>query len=139
MTEAPSDTGALDRFREIVDNATAGRVFGAPIAHDDMIILPVVKISTGAGGGRGTRPAKGGRQADGTGGGFGMSVRPLGVYVLRDGKVSWQPAIDVNTVILGGQLVAVTALLVLRALLGTKASRHARLRQTMRVHRPRRR
>jgi len=36
---------------------------------------------------------------------------------VRDGDVSWRPAVDVNRVILGGQLVAITALLVLRPVL----------------------
>ena len=35
-----------------------------------------------------------------------------------DGRVRWHPAIDVNRVILGGQLVAATALVMLGPLLG---------------------
>ncbi|GIG27125.1 hypothetical protein [Cellulomonas denverensis] len=38
-------------------------------------------------------------------GAFGTQIRPLGVYVVRDGDVSWQPAMDLNRVILGGQIV----------------------------------
>jgi hypothetical protein len=38
------------------------------------------------------------------------------VYILRDTKVQWRPAIDLNKVILGGQIVAVVALLVIRAI-----------------------
>jgi hypothetical protein len=38
----------------------------------------------------------------------------VGAYVLRDGELRWQPALDVNRVILGGQVVAVIALLTLR-------------------------
>lgn len=38
-------------------------------------------------------------------GAFGTHTRPLGVYVVRDGEVSWQPALDLNRVILGGQIV----------------------------------
>jgi hypothetical protein len=46
-----------------------------------------------------------------------MSAKPFGVFVVADGDVSWRPAVDVNRVILGGQLVAIAALLVLRALI----------------------
>ena len=50
-----------------------------------------------------------GGQARGIGragaGGFATHTRPLGVYVVRDGEVDWQPALDLNRVILGGQVV----------------------------------
>ncbi|MFD0521998.1 hypothetical protein [Paractinoplanes durhamensis] len=52
-----------------------------------------------------------------------MSAKPLGVFVLTGGKVVWRPAIDVNRVVLGGQLVAITALLVARALVRARAGR----------------
>ncbi|MEV7973129.1 hypothetical protein [Cellulomonas sp. NPDC089187] len=61
--------------------------------------------------GRGSRSDHGhrGGQARGHGqagaGGFGTHTRPVGVYVIRDGEVSWQPAFDLNRVILGGQIV----------------------------------
>jgi hypothetical protein len=37
--------------------------------------------------------------------------------VIKDGKVSWQPALDLNQVILTSNLVACMALLTLRRLL----------------------
>ncbi len=53
------------------------------------------------------RPSAG--QARGAGragaGGFASHARPLGVYVVRDGEVTWRPALDLNRVILGGQIV----------------------------------
>ncbi|RMI08988.1 hypothetical protein [Cellulomonas triticagri] len=53
----------------------------------------------------GARPAgRGTGQADS--GGYAVRVKPLGVYVVPpDGKASWQPALDLNRVILGGQAV----------------------------------
>jgi uncharacterized spore protein YtfJ len=117
MTTTAKDTPILDTLREVVDNATVGRVFGTPIHHDNLVVLPVAKVGGGGGGGSGTGPAPDGQENGGTGGGFGMSAKPLGVFVLKNGKVSWRPAIDVNRVVLGGQIVAVTALLVLRALI----------------------
>jgi hypothetical protein len=41
-------------------------------------------------------------------------VRPLGVYIVKDGEVSWQPAIDVLRIVVGGQLLALAAILALR-------------------------
>jgi hypothetical protein len=39
------------------------------------------------------------------------------VYVIQGDRTRWQPAVDVNRVILGGQIVAIVALLVLRSVL----------------------
>jgi len=50
------------------------------------------------------------------GGGWGGEARPAGVFIIRGDRVRWQPAVDVNRVILGGQLVLVVALLVLRSI-----------------------
>ena len=63
------------------------------------------------------------QEGSGTGGGLGMSAKPLGVFVLRDDKVSWRPAVDVNRIIMGGQIVAITALLVVRALITARAAK----------------
>lgn len=115
MTTTAKDAPALDALRDVVDNATIGRVFGTPIHHDDVVVLPVAKV--GGGGGSGTGPTPDGQENTGAGGGFGITAKPLGVFVLKNGKVTWRPAIDVNRVVLGGQIVAVTALLVLRALI----------------------
>jgi len=40
----------------------------------------------------------------------------VGAYVVREGRVSWQPALDVNRIVLAGQIVAVVALLTLRTI-----------------------
>ncbi|HEX5504432.1 MAG TPA: hypothetical protein VFW96_17545 [Thermomicrobiales bacterium] len=37
--------------------------------------------------------------------------------------MSWQPAVDVNRVILGGQLVAVVLILAIRAIVKARAAR----------------
>jgi uncharacterized spore protein YtfJ len=117
------DPRVLDALREVVDNVTVGKVFGTPITQGETIVLPVAKIGGGAGGGSGTGPGEQGQENGGTGGGLGVSAKPLGVFVLRDGKVGWRPAIDVNKIIVGGQIVAVTALLVARAVLKARAPR----------------
>ena len=48
---------------------------------------------------------------------FGEPIEPAGVFVIRGDQVDWRPALDLGKVILGGQLVAVTFLLVLRSIL----------------------
>lgn len=88
---------------------TARRVFGDPIHVDGATILPVARVSGGGGGG--------GKDTEEGGVGYGLSARPAGVYVVRNGEARWRPALDVNRVILGGQLVAVTAILTLGPML----------------------
>ena len=86
------------------------------IDQDGVTVLPVAKV--GGGGGTGSGPENAG---GGTGGGLGLSAKPLGVYVIKDGKVSWRPAVDVNKIVLGGQLVMATALLVVRAIIKARS------------------
>jgi uncharacterized spore protein YtfJ len=117
----------LDVLHGIVDGVKAGTVFGAPVSHNGITVLPVARITGGGGGGRGED--RNGRGADGSGGGLGLSARPVGVYVIGDGEVTWSPAVDVTRVILGGQLVGIVALLTLRTLFKLIRDRRARDRQ----------
>lgn len=124
MTQTRNDAGVLETIREVVDNAAAGTVFGTPITQDGVIVLPVARVRGGGGGGGGNNPAADGPEAAGFGGGLGLSAKPLGVFVIRDGGVTWRPAIDVNKVIIGGQIVAVVALFVARALARRRGRSH---------------
>jgi len=86
------------------DAISVRRVFGDPIEHDGIVVVPVAKVGGGGGGGSDTE--------HNGGGGFGIGARPVGVYVIKDGEVSWRPAIDPVRV----AFVVVAALaLVLRA------------------------
>jgi uncharacterized spore protein YtfJ len=116
------DSSFLEMLRNMADNATVRTVFGEPVTGEGVTLVPVAKVSGGAGGGGGAGPDQKGQEAHGTGGGLGLSARPVGAYVIRDGRVSWRPAIDVNRAILGGQIVAVVALLTIRALLRSRRS-----------------
>jgi uncharacterized spore protein YtfJ len=88
------------------DAMQARTVFSEPIERDGMTIIPAAKVRGGGGGG--------GDEANNGGGGFGLSATPVGAYVIRGGAVAWEPAIDVNRIVLGGQIIALIALLVLR-------------------------
>jgi hypothetical protein len=56
-------------------------------------------------------------QDKGSGSGFGMTARPVGAFIIRDGELSWRPAVDINRIVLGGQVVAVVALLTVRTII----------------------
>jgi uncharacterized spore protein YtfJ len=85
------------------DTAHVERVFGEPIERDGILVIPVAMVlGGGGGGGRDSRPDQPGEG----GGGFGVWARPLGVYVVRDGRAEFCPAIDVAVLALGAALVA---------------------------------
>src|SRR5262245_26595700 len=109
MAKTMNPTEVLEHAR---DTMTVGRVFGAPIERDGVTIVPVAIIRGGAGGGGGEGGLKGGGDESGpggtgtgSGGGFGVSAKPAGVYVIEGSRVRWQPAVDANRVIMGGQIV----------------------------------
>ena len=99
------------------DAMTVRRIFGDPIQAGDVTIVPVAKVSGGGGGG--------GKGSEDGGAGYGLRASPAGVYAIREGRVRWRPAIDVNRVILGGQLVGMVAILTLGPILRRWLSSHA--------------
>lgn len=101
---------------KVTDNLTVGRVFGEPIQHGDILIVPVARIRGGAGGGSGTG-AGATNDVSNSGGGGRFDAKPAGVFVLKGGSVSWQPALDVTRIVIGGQVVTVVLALVVRSIL----------------------
>jgi uncharacterized spore protein YtfJ len=88
------------------------RVYGDPIEKDGLTLIPVASVAGGGGGG--------GDKDQNGGGGFGLSAKPIGAYVIKGGEVSFQPTVDVNRAILGGQVIAIFLILALRAILKRK-------------------
>lgn len=96
------------------------RVFGEAYQEGGTLVIPVAKVmGTGGlgygsgtmGGGRGESGPEAEGEGDGGGGAFGLRVKPVGVYTVRDGDVRWQPAMDLNRVILGGQILGAVTML----------------------------
>lgn len=99
------------------DAMTVRRVFGEPYVKNGVTLIPAARVQGGAGGGSGEGPDGEGR---GGGAGFGLIAKPVGAYVIKGEDVSWRPAVDVNRVILGAQLVALVALLVARSIVRSR-------------------
>jgi uncharacterized spore protein YtfJ len=99
------------------DALTVKRVFGEPYERDGVTVIPAAVVRGGAGGGQGEGNEGEARRGSGAGGGFGLVAKPAGVYIIEGDRVRWQPAVDVNRIVLGGQIVAIVALLVLRGVL----------------------
>jgi uncharacterized spore protein YtfJ len=125
MSSKLSASEILERIRSGTEAATVTRVFGAPIERDGVTVVPVasVKGGGGAGGGSGASAAGDNPQGEGVGGGFGFDARPAGVYVIRDGDAHWRPAVDVNKIVIGGQLALVAGFLVIRSIVRRRRRR----------------
>jgi uncharacterized spore protein YtfJ len=106
----------MQTIEQAKDAMTVKRVYGDPLEKDGITLIPAARVQGGAGGGEGSQG-----EGRGTGTGFGVNARPVGAFVIRGDQVSWRPAIDVNRVILGAQVVALVALLVGRSMSRAKA------------------
>jgi uncharacterized spore protein YtfJ len=93
------------------DAITVKRVYGDPYERNGIAVIPAAAVQGGGGGGGGEEDGR-----TGGGGGFGLRARPVGAYVIRGEEVYWESALDLNRVILGGQLLALAALLVIRSI-----------------------
>lgn len=109
---------AQDVITQARDALTVKRVFGEPYEKNGVTVVAVAKVQGGAGGGGGEGPQGEGK---GSGGGFGVSARPVGMFVIRGDELSWRPAVDVNRVVLGAQIVAIAALLTVRSIVKARA------------------
>ncbi|MFO7548607.1 MAG: spore germination protein GerW family protein [Acidimicrobiia bacterium] len=106
MTEHESSAGGAfrpvgvsDLIGKTRDMLTVERVFGAPIEQDGTLLIPVAAVRGMGGGGGGGGENVRGEQGVGEGVGYGISARPVGVYVMRDGSVDWRPTLDAQRIV----------------------------------------
>ena len=108
----------LEALGRAEDALTVKRVFGDPYEKDGVTLIPAAAVRGGGGGGT---QGEGEEKSQGQGAGFGVDARPAGVYEIKDGTVAWRPAVDVNRLALGGQIVAIVALLTIRSIVKHRA------------------
>ena len=109
------------RLAEVTgDLLTVKRVFGEAYERDEVTVIPVATVRGAVGGGGGESEQPDGSEQEGEGGGLGVMAKPAGVYVISDGKVRWMPAVDVNRIVVGGQLLGL-AFVLARTVLKRKA------------------
>ncbi|WP_370949168.1 sporulation protein [Amycolatopsis sp. cg5] len=91
----------------IRDAITVQRVYADPIERDGVVVIPAASVLGGGGGGQGRQAAD-----EGEGGGFGAAGRPVGAFVIKDGCVTWVPAVDVTRIVrtVFGAVVAIAYL-----------------------------
>ncbi|HYM49140.1 MAG TPA: hypothetical protein VET65_01070 [Candidatus Limnocylindrales bacterium] len=80
------------------DTMTVRRVYGEPIEKDGVTIIPAASVSGGGGGG-----------------GFGVRARPVGAFVIKDGQVRFEPAVDASRLGMAGIALTFAMLWTLRA------------------------
>jgi uncharacterized spore protein YtfJ len=106
-------------IEQVKDLVTGRRVFGEPYEKNGVTIIPAANVRGGGGGGGEEANEHGGK--GGAGGGFGLVARPVGAFVIKGEKVSWMPAIDVNRIILGAQILVIVAILSWRSVANAQA------------------
>jgi uncharacterized spore protein YtfJ len=92
----------LEQVKELVGGTT---VYDAPYEKDGMTIIAASRVMGGGG----------------AGGGVGLDARPAGAFVIKGDDVSWIPAMDINRIVLGAQLVAIVAFLSWRSVAKARA------------------
>ena len=107
-----------DVISQARDTLTVKRVFGDPYEKNGVTVIPAARVQGGAGGGGGEGPEG---QGKGSGSGFGVNARPVGAFLIEGDEVTWRPAVDLNKIILGAQVVAVVALLTIRAIVKARS------------------
>lgn len=85
------------------------RVFAEPYEKDGVTVLAAAAVRGGGGGGSGN--AQDGQEGEGAG--FGMTGRPAGAYVIKNGDATWRPAVDVNRLMLTWTVGAVAIVFLL--------------------------
>ena len=99
---------AQELMGQVNDALQARRIFGDPYQKNGLTIIPVATVRGGWGGGGGQ--TAGDQEGQGWGGGGGVTARPVGAFVVKGDEVTWQPTVDVNRIVLVGQLVAIAAI-----------------------------
>lgn len=129
---------AKELFQQFRDLFTVRTVFGDPIEREGVTLVPVAHVWGGGGGGEGEASHHRGQQGGGEGGGGealptrgtgwggggGGFAHAVGAYVIKDGDVKWQPVVDVNKVILGGQIAGVIIGAEVASIIATLVARH---------------
>jgi uncharacterized spore protein YtfJ len=134
-----------DLFNKMTSHLSVGRAFGVAYEKDDTLIIPVALVVGGGGGGGSDGPTIRasvrhfdidddevdddveddedetfvGQPMGGSGGGFGGVVMPVGVYVVKDDRVRWVPAINVT-------LIAICAIALARVFTRPSGKSHHR-------------
>jgi uncharacterized spore protein YtfJ len=140
--DVPAASGLLDQIIEGVvgkalSHADVHTVFGDPVTHGDLTIIPVARVTAnygfgaGSGQGEGEGEDKKERQRGSGGGGGGGRVKasPIGYIEMTNGSANFVPIVDRTTMLTTLATIAGVALiLTLPGLLRSRDSDHGKRR-----------
>ena len=107
MSKNSAATPTADLVAALADRLGRDQVFGTPVTQGTTTLVPVARVRAGGGLGGWAK-----RRPDQANGGVGLVARPAGAWkISEDGCVAWHPAVDVNRIVLGGQ-IALAAVLI---------------------------
>jgi uncharacterized spore protein YtfJ len=86
-------------------SANADSIYGEPVEREGVTVIPVAKAMYGFGGGSGKKAGE-----EGTGGGGGVSVTPIGYIEIKDGTTRFRSIRDSQMVM---KIIAVSGLMAL--------------------------
>lgn len=94
VSSAPTDR-LLERMAELV-GARAGvqAVFGDPVKHGNLTVIPVARVRWGFGGGGGHSDGPPSGPASGSGGGGGVAADPIGYLEIGPDGATFRPIRD---------------------------------------------
>jgi uncharacterized spore protein YtfJ len=107
---------ARELIKGVRDALSVRQVFGEPVERDGVTVIPAATVMGGGGGGGGegarrpedTKVEAGDPESQsGFGTGFGGVMWPAGAFEIRDGRVTWRPAIDVTRVLVMALMLAI--------------------------------
>ncbi|MDX5420622.1 MAG: hypothetical protein LPK07_14750 [Hymenobacteraceae bacterium] len=75
-------------------SAKAATIYGEPVERDGVTVIPAAKAMYGFGGGAGSKAGE-----EGTGGGGGVAVKPVGYIEIKDGNTKFKSIPDPERVI----------------------------------------
>lgn len=124
-------------LEEVSESIGAKRVFGEPYEKNGVTIIPAARIMGGVGGGQGQAPSAEGETGDekhggtpsGSGVGYGLTGGPAGAFVISGSDVRWMPAVDVNRLMFGFQVVMIVFFVVMRSVMKARATARAEATQ----------
>ncbi|HET7471519.1 MAG TPA: spore germination protein GerW family protein [Candidatus Limnocylindrales bacterium] len=87
----PADRLLLRLADAVGSKATIGTVFGDPIRHGPVTVVPVARVRWGFGGGGGRSDAAATGPASGSGGGGGVAADPVGYLEIDEAGAVFRP------------------------------------------------
>ncbi|HZO72512.1 MAG TPA: spore germination protein GerW family protein [Ktedonobacteraceae bacterium] len=129
----PATSSVTQVMDHLTETAKVEAVFGQPIEHNGIVVIPCSEVSVGLGMGFGSGPAVAsnaeGKQSTGSGGGGGGGAtgRPIAIIIMSKDGVRVQPVVDATKVVLTTFATLTFILLWIGRLLGDR--RRASLRK----------